>query len=75
LNGGRDSQVPAADHVSAIVAALKSCQATRVDSRVFSELNHLFQTAKTGATDEYPEIDEAIAPSVLQLTETGSPTC
>jgi hypothetical protein len=46
-----------------------------VDSRVFSELNHLFQTAKTGATDEYPEIDEAIAPSVLQLTETGSPTC
>ncbi len=26
----------------------------------------MFQTAKTGATDEYPEIDETIAPSVLQ---------
>jgi hypothetical protein len=67
LNGGRDSQVPAADHVPAIVAALEDGRASRVDSRVFSELNHMFQTAKTGATDEYPEIDETIAPSVLQF--------
>ena len=67
LNGGRDSQVPATDHVSAIVAALKDGRATRVDSRVFSELNHMFQTAKSGATDEYPEIDETIASSVLQF--------
>jgi uncharacterized protein len=67
LNGDRDSQVPAAEHVAAIVAALKEGQATRADSRVFSELNHMFQTAKTGATAEYPEIDETIAPSVLQL--------
>ena len=27
----------------------------------------MFQTAKSGATAEYPEIDETIAPSVLQF--------
>ena len=29
--------------------------------------NHLFQTAKTGAASEYGEIEETIAPSVLEL--------
>jgi len=29
-------------------------------------LNHLFQTAKTGAMSEYEEIEETMAPSVLE---------
>ena len=29
-------------------------------------LNHLFQTAKTGAVSEYSQIDETIAPVVLE---------
>jgi hypothetical protein len=28
-------------------------------------LNHLFQTAKTGAVSEYAQIDETIAPAAL----------
>jgi len=30
-------------------------------------LNHFFQTATTGAPSEYGEIEETIAPSVLNL--------
>ncbi len=30
-------------------------------------LNHLFQTAKTGAISEYAQIEETIAPEVLEL--------
>jgi hypothetical protein len=30
-------------------------------------LNHLFQTAKTGAPSEYGEIEETMAPGVLAV--------
>lgn len=67
LNGGRDSQVPAEENVSAIVDALERAPTERVESRVFPNLNHLFQAAGTGAVDEYDRIEQTIAPEVLDF--------
>jgi metal-dependent amidase/aminoacylase/carboxypeptidase family protein len=37
-----------------------------IDVEELPGLNHLFQTAKTGAIDEYPEIEETLAPVALE---------
>lgn len=62
LGGGRDSQVPASDHVQPILDVLTHSQSRGI---VFPSKNHMFQTAKTGSVDEYAEISEPIAPDVL----------
>lgn len=67
LNGARDSQVPAEANVSAIVDALERAPTDRVESHVLPNLNHLFQSAGTGAVDEYDRIEQTIAPEVLDL--------
>ena len=64
LNGDKDSQVPAKENVQGIVRVLNKTK-SKVQQRIFSDLNHLFQKAKTGATTEYGEIDESINPEVL----------
>jgi len=38
-----------------------------VTVREMPGLNHLFQTAKTGSSTEYGEIDETMAPAMLTL--------
>jgi hypothetical protein len=38
-----------------------------VTVREMPGLNHLFQTAKTGAPSEYAEIEETMSPAVLTL--------
>lgn len=65
LNGSLDHQVPAEENLAGIVGALKAGGNLKVESANLPSLNHLFQTAKTGATKEYAAIDETIAPSVL----------
>lgn len=63
LNGARDMQVSAAVNIPAIKAALAgNPDATAL---VLPDLNHLFQTARTGAPSEYAEIEETIAPTAL----------
>lgn len=66
LNGGRDSQVPADENVGALLEALEAAPTDRFESEVFPDKNHLFQTAETGAVDEYREIEQTIAPEVLE---------
>ncbi|HJW09423.1 MAG TPA: alpha/beta fold hydrolase [Holophagaceae bacterium] len=66
LNGSLDHQVPAEENLNGIVAALKAGGNAHVESAKLPSLNHLFQTAKTGAEDEYAAIDETMAPAVLQ---------
>jgi fermentation-respiration switch protein FrsA (DUF1100 family) len=66
LNGSLDHQVPAKENLAGIVAALHAGGNDRVESAELPSLNHLFQTAITGAEDEYFKIDETIAPVVLQ---------
>jgi pimeloyl-ACP methyl ester carboxylesterase len=63
--GSNDLQVPADLNLPALRSALKSHRdATVVE---LPGLNHLFQTAKTGAPSEYGEINETISPTALDL--------
>ncbi len=65
LNGSLDMQVPAPENLTGLRAALKgSTRATIVE---LSGLNHLFQTAKTGAPMEYGLIEETVNPAALKL--------
>ncbi|MBC7377749.1 MAG: alpha/beta hydrolase [Burkholderiaceae bacterium] len=66
LNGSLDHHVPAKENLAGILAALRAGGNRKVESAELVSLNHLFQTAKTGAEDEYGEIAETIAPIVLQ---------
>ena len=38
--------------------------------RVLPGLNHLFQSAETGAVSEYGSIEETIAPKALEIVTT-----
>ncbi len=65
LNGALDRQVPADENLSAIKTAL--AHNPDVTIRKLDGLNHLFQTARTGAIGEYTDIEETIAPVVLGI--------
>jgi pimeloyl-ACP methyl ester carboxylesterase len=63
LFGGLDSQVPAREHLAGLMMVLNH---ETVESKVFPAKNHMFQTAVTGAVDEYGEIEEVISTEVLE---------
>ena len=67
LGGEKDLQVPAKQNLAAIAAALKAGKNPDFTTRALPGLNHLFQTAKTGAPTEYASIEETMSPSVLKL--------
>jgi pimeloyl-ACP methyl ester carboxylesterase len=64
LNGTKDLQVIADLNLTAIKAATSA----NLDATVVAlpGLNHMFQTAKTGAIGEYADIEETIAPVALK---------
>jgi pimeloyl-ACP methyl ester carboxylesterase len=64
LVGTLDLQVPAPENVPALKAALAGNRDATVVA--LPGLNHLFQTARTGAMTEYIEIEETIAPAALK---------
>jgi fermentation-respiration switch protein FrsA (DUF1100 family) len=66
MNGERDLQVPSKPNLDAIRAALTAGGNTRIEIVEMPGLNHLFQTAKTGAPAEYGVIEETMAPAVLE---------
>lgn len=66
LNGSKDRQVDPEQNVPEIEKALRAGGNTKVTTRVFPDLNHLFQTCTTGAPSEYNKIEETIAAVVLQ---------
>jgi fermentation-respiration switch protein FrsA (DUF1100 family) len=66
LNGELDLQVPPKENLAEISSALKSGGNSQVTVREFPGLNHLFQHCKTGAPSEYAQIEETLAPEVLQ---------
>jgi len=67
LNGEKDLQVPPKDNLAAVAAALKAGGNRDVTTRELPGLNHLFQTARTGAPSEYGAIDETMAPAALTI--------
>ncbi|MGH6908870.1 MAG: alpha/beta hydrolase family protein [Phenylobacterium sp.] len=63
VNGSKDLQVPAEQNLSAIrKATAKNRDVTAVE---LPGLNHLLQTAPTGAAGEYADIEETVAPIAL----------
>ncbi len=65
LNGSLDQQVLADKHLAIIEQSLPTRTPRQV--RKLEGLNHLFQHATTGAVSEYYQINETIAPEVLEL--------
>lgn len=63
LVGSKDLQVPADENVPALRQALAADPQATVEE--LPGLNHLFQTAVTGAPSEYGTIEETIAPAAL----------
>lgn len=67
LNGDLDLQVDPKLNVKAIEAAFAESGFKAYETHVLPQLNHLFQTAKTGNVTEYGEIEETFSPSALQV--------
>jgi pimeloyl-ACP methyl ester carboxylesterase len=67
LNGEKDLQVAAKVNLPAIEDALRAGGNRHYTIKELPNLNHLFQTSKTGAISEYGQIEETIAPVALQL--------
>ncbi|MDV6332397.1 alpha/beta hydrolase [Asticcacaulis sp. 201] len=65
INGGLDRQVPPKEDLEEIRQALKDNRDVTVTE--LPGLNHLFQTAKTGAPSEYGQIEETVAPVALKI--------
>jgi pimeloyl-ACP methyl ester carboxylesterase len=67
LNGSLDLQVCPKQNLRNIEKTLKEGKNPPAVILELDGLNHLFQTAKTGSPNEYIQIEETIAPEVLQL--------
>ncbi len=63
--GEKDAQVPPDGNRPQVDAALAASGNADVTSIVLPGLNHLFQTADTGATTEYATIEETFSPVAL----------
>lgn len=66
LNGTLDLQVDADQNLPEIEKALAAAGARDVTLERLPGLNHLFQTAQTGAFSEYSLIEETFAPAALE---------
>ena len=67
LGGELDLQVPAAENLAGIEAALAGGGNRHVTVKQIPGVNHLFQHATKGTPDEYSQIEETMAPEVLEL--------
>lgn len=65
MNGTHDRQVWYKQNLPAIGAALAESASSDYELVALPNLNHLFQTSKTGAITEYSTIEETFAPSAL----------
>ncbi|HLJ92134.1 MAG TPA: alpha/beta fold hydrolase [Gemmataceae bacterium] len=70
LNGEKDLQVDAKANLKAIEAALKEGGNKDVTIQELPNVNHLFQTCKTGAISEYAALEETLAPAALETIAT-----
>ena len=70
LTGSLDLQVPPTQNMPPIKAALERGGNRDVTIDTPEGLNHLFQTAKTGALTEYSAIEETFAPAALERIST-----
>jgi hypothetical protein len=66
LNGAKDWQVPPQQNLPAIRKALEQSGNQHFEADELPGLNHLFQTALTGAPGEYAQIEETMSSAALQ---------
>ena len=66
LNGELDLQVPARQNLPAIRKSLEEGGNMDFEIDELPGLNHLFQTAKTGAPSEYSSIEETMSPIAME---------
>src|SRR5215469_2377029 len=66
LNGDKDLQVPPQQNLPPIRKALAAGGNNNYEIDELPGLNHLFQTAKTGAISEYGEIEETMSPVAME---------
>ncbi len=66
INGKNDFQVISDINLPAIENALEKAENKNVTIRNYDNLNHLFQESETGLSHEYGEIEQTIAPEVLE---------
>ena len=66
LFGGLDMQVPAEGNLEAMREALSAAGNPDFQVDQLAGLNHFFQSAETGAPDEYGRLEETISPRVLE---------
>jgi len=67
INGSLDLQVPPGENLQAIEKAMIFGGNVNYHIEEVPGLNHLFQTAKTGAPTEYASIEETMSPVVLRI--------
>ena len=70
LNGSLDKQVLPSQNLPPIRKALEEAGNQHVEIDELPGLNHLFQTAKTGAPAEYARIEETMSPVALEKIST-----
>ena len=70
INGSLDKQVLPSQNLPAIRKALAEAGNHHAEVDELPGLNHLFQTAKTGAPSEYSTIEETISPVALDKMAT-----
>ncbi|MFZ6798428.1 alpha/beta hydrolase family protein [Undibacterium sp. Di24W] len=65
LHGSLDKQVPIQENLAAIKAATRENHDVQIVA--LEGLNHLFQTAKNGASAEYQDLEETLSPKAMQI--------
>lgn len=65
INGTKDLQVISKENLAGIKASLEKAKNRKFETVEFPNLNHLFQEAKTGTVEEYGQLEQTIAPQVL----------
>lgn len=65
LNGSTDVQVPAAENVAGIAAALAICPHENSEQRILANYNHMFQYTENGGVAEYRELPEGFQPEIV----------
>jgi fermentation-respiration switch protein FrsA (DUF1100 family) len=66
IDGEKDLQVPP-ENLIAIKTALEKGGNKNVTTKLFPDLNHLFQDCKTGLPSEYSQIEETFSPEALDV--------
>jgi len=70
LNGSLDKQVLPDQNLTTIRKALEDAGNKHFEIDEIPDLNHLFQTAKTGSPAEYTQIEETMSPIALEKIST-----